>query len=59
MNKLNNNVPMVKAEHVSMAASLMREIHAHISLPQYSLKDDERFKSADDVEETHVKTTDW
>lgn len=26
---------------------------------EYSLKDDERFKSADDVEETHVKTTDW
>lgn len=26
---------------------------------KYSLKDDERFKSADDIEETHVKTTDW
>lgn len=37
----------------------LNAVFEEIFMDKYSLKDDERFKHADDVEETHIKSSDW
>lgn len=50
-----NRTPIVSESMAPKVALLIRGINAHLSLPQYSIKEDKIFMHADDVEETHVR----